>query len=74
METRQRFESPLNDTRTDPAHHQLPIQAVKIWLDLAINTMQNNDGIIEEDIEWFKTAIWIMQHLVIEEDKNVPGI
>ena len=56
MDNRPRFESPLLDTRTDPAHHQLPIQAVKIFLDLALGTMYNNDGIKKEDWDWFYRA------------------
>ena len=71
METRQRFESPLPETRTDPAHHQLPIQAVKIFLDLALSTMYNNDGITKEDWDWFMSAACTMSGLVKKEEKNV---
>lgn len=50
------MKSPLTDPRHDPNNLQLPIEAVKIFLDRAVEVMYNNDGIAQEDWDWFYSA------------------
>jgi len=39
--------------RHDAAHFQLPVEAVKIFLDRASDIMKRNDAITIEDWNWF---------------------
>jgi hypothetical protein len=39
--------------RHDPTHLQLPVEAVKVFLDRAIDTMKKNEDITAEDWDWF---------------------
>lgn len=57
------IKSPLPDPRHDPEHLQLPIEAVKIFLDRAIEVMYNNDGISRRDWVWFMQTTIKMRRL-----------
>lgn len=46
--------------RHDPGHLQLPVEAVQVWLDLAIRTMTQNESIAEEDWVWFENYLKIL--------------
>ncbi len=51
--------------RHDASHHQLPIEAVKIHLDVAMDTMKKNEGINEDDWAWFDGYLKVMKEWVV---------
>ena len=58
-----------NDPRHDPSHLQLPVEAVKIYLDLSLGIMEKNDGINQEDWAWYEQYL----SLLLEEARRHNG-
>jgi hypothetical protein len=46
--------------RHDSSHLQLPVEAVKVWLDLSLATMQKNDEVNQEDWTWYEQYLSLM--------------